>query len=142
MEMLRNRTKEIRIGNVWIGGSHPVANPVYDKYKDRGRGIYSCTDSCSGKGRMRDYPLCSSEYGSSTRLYKRLRNRSIFHWLQIYILIIVLRSLQLKTVQIKSVSIRGISVEKRIFVSGRNSKEISCTDPRWCKQRIIGETTC
>ena len=25
MEMLRNRTKEIRIGNVWIGGSHPVA---------------------------------------------------------------------------------------------------------------------
>ena len=26
----------------------------------------SCTDSCSGKGRMRDYPLCSSEYGSST----------------------------------------------------------------------------
>ena len=25
-----------------------------------------CTDSCSGKGRMRDYPLCSSEYGSST----------------------------------------------------------------------------
>ena len=26
--------------------------------------------------------------------------------------------------------------------SGRNSKEISCTDPCWCKQRIIGETTC
>ena len=42
------------------------SDPVHDKYKDRGRGIYSCTDSCSGKGRMRDYPLCSSEYGSST----------------------------------------------------------------------------
>ena len=25
MEMLRNQTKEIRIGDVWIGGKHPVA---------------------------------------------------------------------------------------------------------------------
>ena len=44
------------------------SDPVHDKYKDRGRGIYSCTDSCSGKGRMRDYPLCSSEYGSEDRV--------------------------------------------------------------------------
>ena len=27
MEMLRNQTKEIRIGDVWIGGKHPVAIP-------------------------------------------------------------------------------------------------------------------
>lgn len=58
------------------------------------------------------------------RLYKRLRNKSIFHWLQIYILIIVLRSLQLKTVQIKSVSIRGISeVSDRVRAVVEKAKE-------------------
>ena len=50
MEMLRNRTKEIRIGNVWIGGSHPVA--IQSMTKDRGCGGDSGADSRSGGSGM------------------------------------------------------------------------------------------
>ena len=36
----------------------------------------------------------------------------------------------------------NIGGEENIRKVVETAKEISCTDPCWCKQRIIGETTC
>lgn len=56
----RRRTKEVRIGDVIIGGRSSHRNSVHDKYKDTGCGGNGCSDPAAGARRMSDHPLHGS----------------------------------------------------------------------------------
>lgn len=63
MEMLREKTKTVRIGDVLIGGGHTVAIQSMTNTRNRGCGVYSSTDTKAGGGRLRDHPLRSTNDG-------------------------------------------------------------------------------
>ena len=106
--MTRKETKVINIGGRKIGGGNPVA--IQSMTNTKTEDVESTVAQILALEKAGcEIIRCAVPNMEAAQALQEIRNRSIFHWLQIYILIIVLRSLQLKTVQIKSVSIRGIS---------------------------------
>mgnify|MGYP000358614078 CR=1 FL=1 len=137
----RNQTRVISIGDVKIGGGNPVAiqsmtNTKTENVEETVKQILALEKAGCQIIRCTVPTMKAAE--AFTEIKKQIHIPLVADIHFDYKLAIA----AMEHGQIRSVSIRGISVEKRIFVSGRNSKEISCTDPRWCKQRIIGETTC
>ena len=55
----RRRTKEVRIGDVIIGGNHPIAIQSMTN-TDTGCGGNGCSDPAAGARRMSDHPLHGS----------------------------------------------------------------------------------
>lgn len=106
--MTRKDTKVINIGGRKIGGGNPVAIQSMTNTKTEDVEATVAQILALEKAGC-EIIRCAVPTMEAAQALKEIKSRFISHWLQIYILIIVLRLLQLKTVQIKSVSIRGIS---------------------------------
>lgn len=111
--MLRNRTKEIRIGNVWIGGSHPVA--IQSMTNTKTEDVAATVEQILALEEAGcEIIRCAVPTMEAALALKEIKSRFIFHSLQIFILITGLPLLPLKTGRIRSVSIRATSVPKSV----------------------------
>ena len=106
--MYRDHTKVIKIGDRVIGGGNPILIQSMTNTKT------SDIDATVAQILKLEKAGCdiirSTVNDRQRRQSLRSRNRSIFRWLQTFILITVWRSQRLRREQIRSVSIRVISV--------------------------------
>ena len=137
----RNQTRVISIGDVKIGGGNPVAiqsMTIQDRnVEETVKQILALEKAGCQIIRCTVPTMKAAE--AFTEIKKQIHIPLVADIHFDYKLAIAAMEHGADKIRINPGNIGG---EENICKSGRNSKEISCTDPRWCKQRIIGETTC
>lgn len=133
--MYRDHTKVIQIGDRKIGGGNPIliqsmTNTKTEDVEQTVAQILALEQAGC------DIIRCAVPTMEAAKALKEIKNRSIYHLWQIFILIIVLPLQPWKTVQIRSGSIPEISAvqseSKQWLMWQRSENTHSC----WCKQRF------
>ena len=110
-KLYRNQTKEIRIGDVVIGGDHPVA--IQSMTNTRTEDVKGTVEQIRRLEKAGcEIIRCTVPTREAAEALKEIKSRSIFRWLQIFILITGLQSQPLRTEPTRSGSILEISVQK------------------------------
>ena len=130
--MLREHTKEIKIGGVTIGGNHPIA--IQSMTNTKTEDVEATVSQILASGARLDVRLSVVQclQWKRRRRSKRSKSRSIFRWWQIFILIISWQLRRSRTAQTRSGSIREISAaEERVRAGRRKGKRISVYRSAW-----------